>query len=183
MKFNFKSQYSLNNIQYLLNKIEYSLNLSFLIPYFTNQLINYGPPEKFLLIRRNNGYHILFRLMYFVYLMLCILYILCYSMCFIYRFNVPFFLFHIVWIIFQKVHLINNGWIIFSKNHFCPLTGNLPLQLAVKGAGGSITLGRSKSSFLLFLTERSVSYQMLFTRSKNNVPSRSYRILKSWKYG
>ena len=45
---------------------------------------------------------------------------------------------------------------------------------------GSMTLGRSKSSFLLFLTEGSVSYRKLFTRSKNTVPSRSYRIfLKS----
>ena len=50
---------------------------------------------------------------------------------------------------------------------------------AVKGAGGSMTLGRTKSSFLLFPTEGSVSYQMLFTRSKKIVPSRSYRILKS----
>ena len=33
------------------------------------------------------------------------------------------------------------------------------------------------------LTEGSVSYQKLFTRSKNIVPSRSYRIYKSWKYG
>ena len=48
----------------------------------------------------------------------------------------------------------------------------------LKGArGGSMTLGRS--NLLLFLTEGSVSYQMLFTRSKNIVPSRSYWILKS----
>ena len=37
-----------------------------------------------------------------------------------------------------------------------------------------MALGRSKSSFLFFLTEGSVSNQMLFTRSKNSVPSRSY---------
>ena len=52
-------------------------------------------------------------------------------------------------------------------------------KVYLKGVGGSMTLGSSKSSFLLFPTEGSVSYQMLFTRSKNIVPSRSYRILKS----
>ena len=46
------------------------------------------------------------------------------------------------------------------------------------GGGGSMTLARPKSSFLLFLTEGSVSYQMIFTRSKNIVPIRSYHILK-----
>ena len=48
-----------------------------------------------------------------------------------------------------------------------------------KGAGGSLIWERSKSSFLLFLTEGSVSYQMIFTGSKNIVPSQSYQILKS----
>ena len=41
------------------------------------------------------------------------------------------------------------------------------------GRGGGTS---SKSSFLLFLTEGSVSYQMIFTVSKNIFPSRSYRI-------
>ena len=63
---------------------------------------------------------------------------------------------------------------IVSGIDFYNICGNL-----VKGAGGLMTLGRSTSSLLLFLTEGSVSYQILFTRSKNIVPSRSYRILKS----
>ena len=46
-----------------------------------------------------------------------------------------------------------------------------------------LTWGRTKSSFLLFLTKGSVSYHMLFTGSKNIVPSQSYQILKSGKYG
>ena len=45
--------------------------------------------------------------------------------------------------------------------------------------GGSTTWGRSKSSFLLFMTEGSVSYQIIFTGSENIVPSQSYRISKS----
>ena len=46
---------------------------------------------------------------------------------------------------------------------------------ALKGQGGRVDdLERSKSSFLLFLTKGSVSYQMLFTGSKNIV----FEILK-----
>ena len=63
-----------------------------------------------------------------------------------------------------------NITIIEGINHFDP-------KQYLKGAGGSSTWRRSKSSFLLFLTERSVSYQMLFTGSKNIVPTRSYQIL------
>ena len=43
---------------------------------------------------------------------------------------------------------------------------NMNTYCYFKGAGGSLTWRRSKSSFLLFLTEGSVSYQMLFTGSK-----------------
>ena len=39
-----------------------------------------------------------------------------------------------------------------------------------KGDGGSPTWQKSKSCFLLLLTWGSVSYQMLFTGSKNIVP-------------
>ena len=53
--------------------------------------------------------------------------------------------------------------------------------LPLKGAGGSTTWGRSKSIFIMFLTEGSVSYQILFTRSKNIVPMLSdFEILKIW---
>ena len=48
---------------------------------------------------------------------------------------------------------------------------------------GVFDLAKVKIEFLLFLTEESVSYQMLFIGSKNIVPSRSYTILKSGKYG
>ena len=54
---------------------------------------------------------------------------------------------------------------------------------AFKGAGGSPSWGWSKSSFMLYLLEGDPSYQILFTGSKNFVPSRSYRILKSWNTG
>ena len=57
----------------------------------------------------------------------------------------------------------------FSKSN------NFGLE-ALTGPGGSMTLGRSKSSFMLFLTEVNVSYQKFFTGSKNTVPSRSYQI-------
>ena len=59
-------------------------------------------------------------------------------------------------------------------------------QLGAKSVGAGWGLlpreGRNRV-FLLFLTEGSFSYQMLFTGSKNIVPSRSYKILKSGKYG
>ena len=54
----------------------------------------------------------------------------------------------------------------------------------LKGPGegeGVDDLGNAKSSFLLFLVQgmSTVNYQMRFTGSKNIVPSRSYKILKS----
>ena len=55
-------------------------------------------------------------------------------------------------------------------------------SLTLQGAGVSPTWGWSKSSFMLFLKEGNPSYKMLLTGSKYIVPSRSYRISKSWKY-
>ena len=40
-------------------------------------------------------------------------------------------------------------------------------------------LGKVKSSFILFLTKRTVSYQMFFIGQQDIVSSRSYSILKS----
>ena len=51
-----------------------------------------------------------------------------------------------------------------------------------KGAGGPRTSGWSKSNIMLFVIERNPTYQMLFTRSQNIVPNKSYRILKFRKY-
>ena len=55
-------------------------------------------------------------------------------------------------------------------------------KTSLRGPGSS-TWRKSKSSFLLFLTEGSVSNQMLFTGSKNIISSRSNKILKYGKYG
>ena len=51
-----------------------------------------------------------------------------------------------------------------------------------KVAGGSMTLVRSKSSFLLFLTEGSVSYQMLLPNQKKMFLAEllDFEILKIW---
>ena len=42
------------------------------------------------------------------------------------------------------------------------------------GAGGSLAWGWSKSRSMLFLIEEDPSYQLVFTGSKNFVPSQSY---------
>ena len=45
-----------------------------------------------------------------------------------------------------------------------------------------MTLGFSKSSFLLFMLEGNPSYQILFTGSRNIDPSLSYRIFETLIY-
>ena len=52
----------------------------------------------------------------------------------------------------------------------------------VKGAGGGLRPAKVEIKFSVIFTGESVRYQMLFTGSKNNDPSRSYKILKSGKY-
>ena len=73
------------------------------------------------------------------------------------------------------------NWIIGQLNQLTTISQPVKAIISLRGPSGRGVFDLAKVEIEFFVV--SDSYQMLFTESKNIVPSQSYQILKSGKYG
>ena len=66
----------------------------------------------------------------------------------------------------------------FCTSRYFLILSTWILKTSIKGAGGSLSLTSSKMSLHVFVMKGMEGYQMLFTGSKNIVPSLNYRDFK-----